>query len=42
MNSMEKMDDLIESLRYKNRPKNAKLAKSNRALAVAYKRLGIW
>ena len=37
-----KMKHMIQSLKYKNSPKEMKLVKYKKALAEAYERLGLW
>lgn len=38
----KRMKSLIQSLKYKNSPKDMKLIKTKKAFAEAYLRLGLW
>lgn len=40
--SSKKMKSMIQSLKYKNSPKEIKLIKTKKAFADAYQRLGLW
>ena len=37
-----KMKSLIQSLRYKNTPKDRKLISTKKAMSDAYEKLGLW
>lgn len=38
----KKMKSMIQSLKYKNSPKQIKLIKTKKALSDVYQRLGLW